>query len=96
MKNHVVSDGHFRVLMDKTFQAREAELWQSIRAKYAADHSRAGRFGKIVIHWRMHRDFCHEWKKLAPSRHALYLSNLRAGFWLSGYTRSSKSDMIRI
>jgi hypothetical protein len=72
MNQSFVSDGAFRLMLDKTFQARQAELKNSIHAKYAAELSVASMIGKFIIHYRVQREFNREWKKLAPSFHALY------------------------
>ena len=72
MKNPIVSDGHLRWLLDKSVEARRRELWQTIFARNAAKYSRAGLLGKIALRSRMNREYRREWKKIAPSPHALY------------------------
>jgi hypothetical protein len=59
-------------MLDKTFQARQIELKNSIRAKYSAELSVASMIGKFIIHYRIQREFNREWKKAAPSFHTLY------------------------
>jgi hypothetical protein len=59
-------------MLDKTFQARQAGLKNSIRAKYSAELSSAGTVGRLVIQYRIHREFNREWKTIAPSIYALY------------------------
>ena len=58
--------------LEKEYRARRAALKKSIRAKYADEFSKSGLFKKVVIHWRIHRELVREWKKVAPSIHALY------------------------
>ena len=71
-RNTFVSDGAWRLMMDKTFLARQAELKKSIRARYSAELSSAGIMGRFAIRYRVHREFNQEWKKIAPSIYALY------------------------
>jgi hypothetical protein len=71
-KQKFVSDGGVRLMLDKTFQVRRADLKNSIHAKYSEELSDAGIVGRFVIRYRIHREFSREWKKIAPSIHALY------------------------
>ncbi len=73
MKNPIVADGPKRLQRDEKFQARREVLLQSIKIKYAAELARAGLFRRIAIKWQIDREFSREWKKIAPSVHALHL-----------------------
>jgi len=72
MRNQIVSDGATRLRESKAFKARKAALWNSIRAKHSDNLSAANLFKKCILHYQMRSDFTREWKKIAPSAHALY------------------------
>jgi hypothetical protein len=72
MNHSFVPDGGLRLSLDETFQARRTSLKKSIRAKYAAELSKAGLLGKLAIHHRIRRELNREWKKVTPSIHALF------------------------
>ena len=76
MNNPIVSDGHLRWAQNKSVQARQQELWKTVFARHAAQHARAGLFGKIAVRWRVHREYVREWKKISPSPHALFSTPL--------------------
>jgi hypothetical protein len=72
MKAHFVSDGESRLLGSPEFQAQLRELRESIRARYGAELAEAGLFRRLVLHWRIAREFRRERRKIEPSPSSLY------------------------
>ena len=72
MKAHIVSDGESRLRGSPEFQARLRELRESIRARYGAELAEAGFFRRLVLQWRIAREFRCERRKIEPSPSSLY------------------------
>ena len=79
MKPRFVDDGDVRLRRSPEFQARLSELHESVRTRYAAELAPAGFFRRLVLHWRMAREFRRERRKIEPSPGSLYSSRIAAG-----------------
>ncbi len=73
MKNHIVSDGRYRVLASQTLRLREREMRASIREKYAKQIATAGWWEKLRLKNQMRRELARESKHIKPSAGALFL-----------------------
>ena len=78
MKPRFVADGESRVRSSPEFQARLRELRESIRTRYAGELAQAGFFQRLVLHWRIAREFRRERRMIEPSPGSLYSSQIEA------------------
>jgi hypothetical protein len=78
MKPRFVADGANRLRSSPEFQARLRELRESIQARHAAEFAEAGFFQRLVLRWRIAREFRRERQKIEPSRGSLYSSQIVA------------------
>ncbi len=79
MKPRIVSDGESRWRSSPDVQARWRGLRASIRARHEVALAQAGFFQRLVLHWRIDREFRRERRKRGPSPGSLYISRIVAG-----------------
>ena len=72
MNPTIVADGAWRRRHSPEFQARLRELREGVHAQHVAEWARAGLVGRLVLRWRMYREFRRECRKLEPSPGSLY------------------------
>ena len=78
MKPRFVADGESRLRSSPEFRARLRELRECIRARHAAELAHARFFQRLVLHWRIAREFRRERQKIEPSPSSLYSSQIVA------------------
>ncbi len=61
---------------DAEFKARLRALRQSIAARHATELAEAGFFGRLILHWRIAVEYRRARRKIVPSAHSLYVSNI--------------------
>jgi len=74
----MVADGERRLRGSPAFQARLRQLRESIRARHAAELAAAGFFRRIILRWRIPVEYRQERRKILPSPHSLYSSQISA------------------
>jgi hypothetical protein len=67
----IVADGVWRLR-----SAKEAEVRQTVEAKYAQEWKKCGFYARLWLRARIEREVWRELKKAVP-RHALYLQSVR-------------------
>jgi len=72
MKESIVADGAWRVMRDPGMQARLRALRESVAERHAAELAGAGFFRRMILRWRISREYRRARGELLPSRHALY------------------------
>jgi hypothetical protein len=80
MNLQIVADGWRRLRRNPEFQAKLRELRQSIEARHAAQWQQADFLGRLLISWRIEREFRRESSKVVPSPESLYVSRSKNSF----------------
>lgn len=75
-ESHITADGSFRHRQSPEFQSQLRQLRETILARYAAELREAGFFKRLVLRWRIAREFRLERRKIEPSAGSLYSSQV--------------------
>ena len=76
MKTHITADGSFRCRQSPELQTQLRQLRESILARYEEELREAGVFKRLVLRWRIAREFRLERRKIEPSAGSLYSSQV--------------------
>jgi hypothetical protein len=90
MKLGFVSDGPLRFALSEEYQARCRELRSKVAKSYAAELSKAGFFRRLLVRYRMHKEYQREVSEITPSAQSLWF-----GCFIASPNNQTKPQEVR-